>query len=838
MIIQSFYKEDIMYKYISNQDEILSSILKDIKNETKLSLITGASGAGKSFLLNSIEQNTEQVIIYKLEGDYYSRFRDFYPFTNFINTMYIKNQTLVQKKLVKDGLTTVSKELGSWLPLGSEFLSACISELSETNKKKRALYNLIFGKDELDILFPLEYFCHEDSKIIFLIDDIQYWDKKSICFLYTLLRQKGAEHAFLNNALFIGAINLDFKDYADELEGIINLAQEHLYQLMQVDKRNYKIVMRQLGLSVELNDNLIDALYSITAGNLQLSTDIVLLLNNESDIEDTIRRIITDKNLGHLLIERLNKVSDRGNMINETLKYASLFGPSFYYHDLEQILDQDESYVRNLVETAQKFCLVNGSANSASFIHELIREAYKNETYENKVKYYTGHANCLKVLYPGNYEERAKSLKDAGQYEEASIVNILEFLKQLRTNNSCSSTLREEMELSYYLAEYTVSMENAYNYFFNDNYSYCLSELEAIEDILPDPLLAEKYYLMSITLSKWLDTYSRAEAVNCLIPYLDLTSVNNEIEIWERVISAYIVACVHNNDSTTALVYEHKLQASIKSRINFDMDASYKLNILRRKASSLYPPRQAYLFTKKSKDFFAPKESNGMPLNPIEYYMSLNNFLATSLMSGEFASVVKEATELVSLPKKIKYMKFPRFEMPLNNSILISFLNQRITAQEACIHLKQIIKDYNTEDSTGVIIKVNIAVLYGLVGDFTEAGKILTELYENTKDIKNLEFYYKFLIEVNLAAIRYLDDAVEEALKLLTPLQEACTSREETYLGEHVRLLIKDFEQEFPQSRDIWYQMYLVDQKLQQKQYWKYYGHKYLFGELEFWSES
>lgn len=444
----------------------------------------------------------------------------------------------------------------------------------------------------------------------------------------------------------------------------------------------------------------------------------------------------------------------------------------------------------------------------------------------------------MKVLYPGNYEDRAKSLKDAGQYEEAALVNIIEFLKQLRTNNSCSSTLREELELPYYLAEYTASMENAYNYFFNDNYTDCLSELETIENIFPDALLAEKYYLESITLSKWLDTYSRERAVSCLTPFLNLDSVNNEIEIWERIVSAYIVACVHNNDTMTALQYEHKLQASIKTRINFDMDASYKLNILRRKASSLYPPRQAYLFTKKSKEFFAPKGSNGIPLNPVEYYMSLNNYLATSLMSGEFDSVVEEAAELISLPQKIKYLKFPRFEMPLNNSVLISFLNQRVTAQEACTHLNQIIKEYYTEASTGVIIKVNIAILYGLTGNFEEAGRILEELYENIKDIDNLEFYYKFLVEVNLSVIKYLDNAIEEALDFLTPLQKDCIFREEKHLSEHVRLLIKDFKQEFPQSREIWYQTYLIDPQLQHKRYWKYYGHKYLFGELEFWSES
>ena len=94
--------------------------------------------------------------------------------------------------------------------------------------------------------------------------------------------------------------------------------------------------------------------------------------------------------------------------------------------------------------------------------------------------------------------------------------------------------------------------------------------------------------------------------------------------------------------------------------------------------------------------------------------MSLNNYLATSLMSGKYNLVTNEAAELISLPQKIKYLKFPRFEMPLNNAILIFYLNHKITVDEAKERFQQIIDTYKVEDSTGVIIKVNLAIFYGL----------------------------------------------------------------------------------------------------------------------------
>lgn len=826
-------------KYISNQDIIFDNICNDISLNKKISVIKGSSGTGKSFLLNCIKSNfnTDTVSIFNLEGDFYLRSRDFYPFSKFINSMYINDQSNVKKKIITENVESLGKELGSWSPIGGDFLSACIIELFNTNKNKTELYNFVFDKNELDILFSLEYFCNKGKNIVFLIDDIQYWDEKSLRFLYTLIRNQDNKYIFLKNSQFIFTINTDYHGYYQELDGILKIDPKSVYNLDVVNVEHYQDTLKTLGLTVILGDDLVRTLYSITGGNLQISTDIILLLNNEIDIENTIKKIICEKNLGHLLIERLNKCNKYGEKMNETLKYASLFGSSFYYHDLEKILEKDESYIRNLIQIAQGFCLVKGTTNGASFIHELIREAYKNETKENKIKYYTKYSKCLKVLYPGNYKERAQSLKDAGEYEYSYIIYALELVKQLRLNIFHSKEFYKKLYIPHYLKGFILSMERAYRLFFKCQYHNCLSELESIEDIIPPILLAEKYYLLSITLSKWLDTSSRERAVKCLEPFLNLSSINYEIEIWERITSTYIIACIHNNDYNKARVYENKLKLSIGNRIMFDIDALYKLNIMRRKSSSLYSPKQAFILTKKSKNFFAPKVDGGFPLNPIEYYMSLNNFLATALMSGEFYSVIHETEEILSLPQKIKYLKFPRFEMPLNNAILIFYLNNKITANEACTLFLRITESYNTENSTLVILKVNLAIFHAIIGDFFCALKILEELYKKIEVIENLEFYYKYIIEVNLIPLKYLN-GYNHSLHLLKKLESECISKGEEYFQFHVQSLIKAINDKKIINPLLWYNTPLDICNLTQENYWKYYGRKYLFGELEFWSES
>ena len=72
-----------MYTYISNQDIILDKISNAILSKVKLSVIRGASGTGKSFLLGQILAHTHSATIYKLEGDFYLKSKDYYPFLYF-----------------------------------------------------------------------------------------------------------------------------------------------------------------------------------------------------------------------------------------------------------------------------------------------------------------------------------------------------------------------------------------------------------------------------------------------------------------------------------------------------------------------------------------------------------------------------------------------------------------------------------------------------------------------------------------------------------------------------------------------------------------------------------
>lgn len=826
-----------MYKYISNQDTVLTCLMKNVESLRSLSIIDGLSGSGKTYVLENIADQFTDSQCFWLKGDPYTSQREYYPFYNLINQQYINYPEQTKLILRKQQFKDVAENVGSLSPLGDEMISMAIEKIMENKKEKRTLSNCVFSSEELQVLFQLEYFCHDNKSPVFLCDDVQYWDEKSIQLLYMILKNQGNTGSFFSNTLFI--ISITKSNQNQELtKPLYILAGKNVYHLDNVQKENYGTVLKQLGLKIDLKAELIATLFSITGGNLQLSHDIVVLLNeNQCSPEKALETIVTEKHLGHMLIERLNHTVP-GSQINETLKYASLFGNTFRYYELEAILNKNEGDIRKVLQDAENYALIKKTSASASFVHELIRKAYKEEIYIEKEKYYLRYSECIKILYPGNYRLRKESLYFAGEYENALKIGIIEYLQYLRNNQMHNWSDISDEELSPHLNEYLNNMKEAYYSFNSGKYKECADILDIIEDIYDPILLAEKYYILSITLSKWLDAESRKRARECLVPFLNKEYIDNETELWERIVSAYVVACIHDNFRTEAEDFEKKLSDSISSRLTYDFDASCKLNILRRKASMFYDENKTFMRAQKSKEFFS--DNLEKVLDPLQYYMSATNFMAAALKMGKSNLLTEDILKVLSLPSKYPYINFQRMEIPLNNIIIASYLNHEFSADIAVKKLEKILKVYQSEETTSTIIESNIAVLYCIQENFEKGLSILEGIYNRFEKMPNLEFYYNYLIMRNLCSVKFLFNK-EEAISLLKTLYNMPNISYRKIFKLQTECLLNDMQKNTHSTNsDIeWYQEELeYPCKETAPSYWKYYGKKYLFGELEFWSES
>ena len=825
-----------MSKFVSNEEFIINKLKSNIKEANIISIIEGASGCGKTFILENIQKEQSNLNFYWLKGDSYLSFRDYYPFYELIKQLYSNDNGQLKKKLFKEASRDVVSKTGSISPLGGELISLAIENIIDSKVNRKKLVNCIFSQEELQIIFQMNYFCNNNNNNIFLCDDIQYWDSKSLQLLYLLTKNSSHQTELLSNPLFIISVTRK-NDPNDKLSDIYKAAQRNIFVVDTIKSCEYGQVLKTLGLKITLDDNLVSALYSITSGNLQLSSDIVRLLNTTNQgTEEFISEIIKERNLGHLLIERLNSNST-GSEVNEALKFASLFGNTFSYFELEKALMQTEGVVRKTLKYAEEYFLVKNYSSNATFVHELIRKAYKEELSNEKERYYFRYSECIKILYPGNYRLRKDSLFYAGENEKASVMSILEHLQALRNNETNVSKDYHVLDLGYF-KDYVERMEVAYRSFNAGKFKECLDALNLIEDIYIPTLLAEKYFLMSVTLSKWLDSDFRTIARECLIPFLNLESINQETELWERILSAYIVACIHDNYRLEAQKYEKLLNESITKRLPYDFDASYKLNILRRKSSMIYGEEYTFLSTQKSKNFFS--ENKKKVLDPVQYYMSLTNYIAAALKNGQWDIISYDIKALINIPKEYPYLHFQRIEMPLNNIIIASYIRKDITPENAVNLLKKTLKTYDTEETTSTIILSNIAVLYGLTGNFDEAFNILFEMHTKFCSIENLEFYYRYLIDRNLSSVCFAKGDKFSAINLIEKLLSINNlSHRKSFKYQTIQLL-KNMKEEAQLDGYDWYinQLDYPGTYSSAPPFWSYYGKKYLFGELEFWSES
>ncbi len=826
-----------MYTFISNQDNILKSLIANIKGQQKLSIIDGMSGSGKTYVLENIVGKFAELQFFWLKGDPYTTQREYYPFYNLINQQYVICPAQLKKALKKQQFKEIAESAGSLSPIGDEMISKTIDKIVNNQKEKKTLHNCIFSSEELHVLFQLEYFCHENKHTIFLCDDVQYWDEKSIQLLYMIIKNPINGMSFINHACFIVSVTKISK--AEELTASLYvLAGEKIYSLDTVKQENYSVVLKQLGLNIKLNPELVAALYSITGGNLQLSHDIVDLLNeNQYPPEEAVENIVTEKQLGHRLIERLNHTSP-GNQINETLKFASLFGNTFQYYELETILNKNEGDIRKILQEAENYSLIKKNSVSASFIHELIRRAYKEEIFIEKEKYYLRYSECIKILYPGNYFLIKESLYYAGEYEHAIEMGIMEYLQYLRNNQMKNWVDISEEEPLPHVREYLDNMTEAYCSFNAGKYKKCMEILDMIEDIYVPILLAEKYFLLSVTLSKWLDSESRKRARECLVPFLNKEYIDNQTELWERIVSVYIVACIHDNHRMEAEQFEKKLSDSISHRLIYDFDASCKLNILRRKASMIYDESKTFLLAKKSKDFFL--NNFDKILDPLQYYMSATNYMAASIKTGKSNLLNEDIIKVLNLPLRYPYINFQRMEMPLNNIIIASYINQEFSAVIAANKLESILETYKSEETTSTIIESNIAVLYCIEGLFEKGLSILERINKKFETQSNLEFYYRYLITRNLCAVKFLFNR-EKSISILEALNDMPNLSYRRIFKIQTEALLKNMfkHRNSPDLSKNWYLESLeYPEKGEIPPCWKYYGKKYLFGELEFWSES
>jgi len=827
---------------ISNQEYALNTILEKLSNPNdRFCLLKGDSGTGKTFVIQLVANffSKKNFFIYSLYGDRYSWNRDFYPFKNFFASQFSERKKYL-KMVIPNTSSNFATDAIKSIPVVGELISALTREGINLKNKITNMKHSIFNEEERDILQKLEYL--EDAKeSLFIIEDLQYWDTPSINFIYQLVKNIDTCD-FMPKSKFLISINSSYDiSNMDSTKKLFEFFFTRQITLNTVSRDEFTSVFKIFIANLKPSEHLIDAIYSLCKGHLQLAKELAITIDGHN--EDDLSYILEKDKVKQFIEERLYALGAEGKTIDEMLKYASIFGISFKYREIQYVLNVNEIKVRQMIKQANQLYLVNSTNEGAIFVHEIIRELFLKKTEIDIIGYYGAYSDAIKILYPGNYLLRGESLLKAGLLQDAGEMFLLQKIKNVRTGKSVAILAEKYISIvdSLGIHDYENNIIKAYKFYALEEYDKCLICLESIEDINRPSLLAEKYYLMSISYSKYIDNENRKNAIDCLLPYID--SITYEFEIWQRLCSALLIAYIHSNMIDSAKEIEKKLMYELSKRIDYDIDSLIDLNILRRKSSSIHFPKTALQFIKKSVEFFGPRnfDTNGLhPFDIKEYYMSLTNYVAMSLVSGNFIDGYQKSLALINLPNRHKDIHFQRLQIPMNNYILISYFSNQLSLNQSLHHMQELAKNKDMQDVDKMVIETNLAIFLALSEEIDASKEILTKLKNKIEQHQFLESFYYNLIQSNYASLIYLLNEREEALKIIQDLskytKKYCIN--DGYTIKRTSAIYQTMSNNISYSNALSWFNDAIAIYPENDSSWKYFGKGFIFGELEFWSDS
>jgi len=833
-------------KGVLGQGGVISNILGLLNSNTQSCriLLSGKSGTGKTHIAKEIlrkwkEDERYHAVLYT-EGDIVNVERALFPF----------NSALSKLKMIKSDKITIASsvtELAKGIPYAGDFVSFFMGTV--TTNKERMIENEIryLTSAERSIVFDL---CRifPGKRLLLIADNFHSWDEASINFLRLILSGRLSDSFPIFKNVNVLCVLTDDQESVSKssVDSLIGENGFTLFHIQGIGVDSYQQVLNYFGFRGKLTDKAIKVLYSLTGGHLELIKQLSEYASDFSFRSEEINEAFFHESdrlkqefLERILTVKLKSLGALGSQIIQVLEYASIIGLSFSYEEIACISKEKEDTLKLIIEKAKDSSLLEDSALKKNFTHEIIREFFFERLQDRRFGYFKTFAECLSLLHPADYYTRAKYSFESGNTEDGTVLYLIGNLKDMREGTVTPQFILNRIEnfaSRYGLQDYLSSMKKAYDLYGRNEFLLAIAELRKIEDLYQRPLLAEKYYLLSINLTKTLSHNDLREARSILEGWDELK--DHESEIWLRIMSTLMIVHSHLNDSAASKSVERALMMFLSERIKFDLTAQYNINILRRKAASLYVDEIACERTKRSVEFFATSDNDRRLIYPIQYYMSLTNYAGNLLAAGEFEDSFKYANMALNTINECPSIVFPRPMIPANNFIVSGLLSKMFSPAEAMKMFSSIISQKETI-ADEVLLKNNIAVTYILNGKVTDGENKLMEIIELLRQHTRIDNYYEYLPRVNLATVMFINGNAELARKGLEELEVKIPDiPDRAFLLRRHQLLYELFGKLTKITWQEWYECISRLYPHELGRSWRFFSKGFLFTDMQFWSES
>lgn len=815
----------------SNQEEAYAKLKEYIGvfSETKIITLTGKSGIGKSYIIERlIEEIKDQYTcpVCYIKGDQFCQNREYYCIKQALSQLTIGYNIAKDSKDIVGDFVQDIPYIGT---VSNKIISDKLNKQEVELKRK----NFFLDEEELGIIYRLNYLFDKRTSLI-ICDNLQYFDSKSLEFIYILVNSKQYWDFFDKTQLIFIYTVMDKKRNSF----IQNIYSTNMNKIINMDSTSYddiEEILQKFDCQIELDEEIKKILFRLSDGHLEVIKHVASQINHIGyKLSENSNFNNGAELLEELINDKLIALGANGYQISELLEYASLIGKTFSNNELSTIVELNRQEFLDAIQNSKDMELISIHNKYSNFSHDIIQLLFRKRANSHQIHYYERMRKCIRELYPSEYTRRIEIEQNLGELDKASILIALLCAKRNYNLSFQDESYNQILSLFPDIYTFLQDMNKAYEEYIVKNYEMALSILNSIDDFLPIELLAERDLLKSISLTKILNESLRQQAIQCIEGYT-LEELNNEGDVYLRVQLSLISSYVHIAEIEKAKNCEKEISKYLRPRIGYDENALFIINILRRKSNAMHECIYAERHMKKSVQYFAPIAGQNAPLDPIQYLMSLGNYAGILIECGHFKESLDETTKAQELIKNNRQIIFPRTHIVDNNYLIGIYLMNNSFKEEVLNSYKSLVN--LSENADNIFIMSNYCALLSVNGKIDAAYDILENQYKQLSNNNNSEAFYKLCITNNLLVLKLYKKEFEDAQQLLDALLAQIDGIiDESYYRKKFEL----FQQAIYDKLNISFEQidtFLFEYCKHYQEAWEYWGRSFDYTALYYWSD-
>jgi len=755
-----------------NQPVIVDALIQRLSEPASRVWLQGPSGSGKSTIVAAVAELLEHVgVVVRIAGD------AGHSGTKFLSLHRALAKTRPRKAVREAAKTGIVAPLRI-IPLvgGAAADLAKVAVAGMGNVPPEFL-----SAEQQDLLQGLQNLS-AGRPLFLIVDDVGWLDPDSADLLLSLARPEVQRaYSFAQSASVLFVENLDADPTLDS-KLLRKLRAPDPINISRAPRSIFPKLLDAFGLKRTLSRKLLDGLYAVSQGHLEVAKQIVRI-DAENDLQNLARTSDVTALMSELLNTRIAGVEDEESLLR-LISIAACAGSAVLETELRCAF-MDEDKFAHAFEAAVRKQLLSIDGNLVRFVHEVVRAAAERLGSPAAADLHAKLAECVKLLRPGDYDGRLRHALLSGKMDQANELAFALAVQVIRGEREAPLGVPDVGEL----AELLDALAKAYQSMDRGDHR------EAISRVLPHYsgefgiTQGEIVAVIALNQIKRRTPDSYSEAASLLEHWHEW---REEPELWQRLMSILVTAWIQCGNSERASQLYTMLARDLMRQSKQDPTSRTRAEALNRKADMVFTTEIAIKHIARAVEWFGPVDAGDTPRHAFEYTASLVNLAGAQFTLGRFSSAAESAAVAVQWIQTLNLRGLRTAEpyKALNNYVIAAYRAGLETADSAGDALALLLTDgERARRQDRSLLASNRAALALLAGHSEEGHDLLEKIWRHVLD-EDLDGYYALYAGSNLAVARAVMGDRDAAAALVATLDVHVGAVPRWFRSAHLRRLM------------------------------------------------